>query len=128
MAEFVGEVFAAEIEHALANRVGDVAAEEDRAQEFEDGSDDNRVSQSQSAAPDTRPHRIGDIVRADVPSHVGRNQASDGENQHDGGFHSCLVTGVGYLVLEIFRLLWEIGDSLYCKAVVWEILTRSECY
>jgi hypothetical protein len=28
------------------------------------------------------------------------------------------VTGVGYLVLEIFRLLWEIGDSLYCEAMV----------
>ena len=119
MAEFVGEVVGAEIEHALANRVGDVAAEEDRAEEFEDGSDDDRASQSQSAAADTRPHRIGDIVGADVPSHVGCNQASDGEDQHDGGFHSCLVTGVGYLVLEIFRLLWESGDSLYCEAMVW---------
>ena len=103
------------VDDALADGRGDLAAGQKGSEEFEDPGDQDGAAYRESARSNGRPHRIGDIVGADRPSHVkagaNRHHKKDGETRvhaiHSSG-------GVGIALVAERPVKWK-----RCERPAW---------
>ncbi|GEM_PF-4329812 len=76
------------IDDTLADRIGDLGTDQDRAGKFADTRGNNRVADGDRIGTDRVRHGVGHIIGADVPRHV---QTEEGRQADDIKIHCALL-------------------------------------